>query len=202
MWELLGYRESKPIVLPASDSADDDVSGPSQSTTPTNRSLPNTVSNGPPPFIKAKLQMNNEVVVFLLTAELTYSKILTEIRSALHRRCLSAENITADNPIQLTGPMGLQELIFDDEDLDNALDKLQDAIDLEMDVRESGAAAILQHEECLPSYSGSMSETVSNIPEKERRGSYVDLLEDFALRTTYNELFENGGIICLEIGLW
>jgi len=202
LWELLGYREGQPIAPHDGDStADDDMPEASPPTASTDHNPPVSPLSGPPPFVKAKLQMDNEFVVFLLPVELTYSKILTEIRSALHRRCFSAENIAADNPIQLTGPMGLQELIFNDEDLDNALDKFQDAIDLEKDVAESGAAAILQHEECLPSYSGSMSETVSNTPEKQRRTS-VDLLEDFSLRTTYDALFENGGVICLEIGLW
>ena len=139
------------------------------------------------------------MIVFLFPIELTYSAFIEEIRSAFFRCCLSCENITSSTPIQLSGPMGKQTLIFNEGDLIEALDEFQDAIDLEESVRNLGAAEILHHSETLPSY----EETdASRAVEQELRRSSVGVSENLTLQSTYEDLFKDGGIVDVQLSLW
>lgn len=154
LWDLLSYRESSIRTLPDS----------------------------PPPFIKAKIRVVAESITFLLPTEVTFSMIIEETIAAFSRRCLSAKNITLENAIQLTGPMCFQTLIFGDEELDDALDALQDAIELEQQVTRSRALDILQPLDDCPPY----SELDDAAKTPTERHSSVDILADFSLRTTYD----------------
>lgn len=139
-----------------------------------------------------------ESITFLLPTEVTFSMIIEETIAAFARRCLSAKNITLESAIQLTGPMCFQTLIFGDQELDDALDALQDAIELEQQVTRSRALDILQPLDDCPAYS-ELDDTAKT--PTERRSS-VDMLADFSLRTMYDELYQDGGIIDMEIALW
>jgi hypothetical protein len=168
LWDLLSYRESSISALPTS----------------------------PPPFLKAKIRAMTESLTFLLPTQVTFSMIIKEAIAAFARRCLSAKNITLGSAIQLTGPLCFQTLIFGDEQLDDALHTLQDAIELEQQVTRSCALDILQPLETCPPYSELDDETKTST---ERRSS-VDVLADFSLRPTYED--RDGGVIDLEIARW
>lgn len=160
----------------------------------------NTAST--PPYIKAVLRLKDEFITFLLPSDLTFDKIIQHTRLALCRRCYSAETVSQENPIQLCGPMGLKEVLCNEDDMDEVLDKFQDVFDLQEGVKASGSPGILQRDESLPSYDAASTSISSSVHERVRRRSSVDLLEDFGLRDTYEELFLDGGIISLELNLW
>lgn len=163
---------------------------------------PSFDNSSPPPYIKAILHLKDQLITFLLPADLTFITILEHTRLALNRRCYSAETISDQNPIQLCGPMGLKEIICNEDDMDEVLDKFQDVFDLQQ-VKVSGSPDILKQDELPPSYDvAGTSATSDIIRDRGRRRSSVDLLEDFELRDTDEELFLEGGIISLEISLW
>jgi hypothetical protein len=161
------------------------------------------VKNGPPPFIKACIRLSDETLVFLLSTELSYSKLIEEAKSAFYRNCLSAENITSETPVLLTGPMNLQKLVFNDAELDDALDDFQEAFELQQAVNDAGAIEILQSPEECPPYDPLEDWVIVPRPtEGETPSDEVDIFEGFHLRTTHEGLFQNNGIIDMEISLW
>lgn len=99
--------------------------------------------------------------------------------------------------------MGLKEVICNEEDVGEVLDKFQDVFDLEQELKVSRSPDILKQDELPPSYGIAGTSVGSNtIHDRGRRRSSVDLLEDFDLWDTYEQLLLDGGIITLEISLW
>jgi hypothetical protein len=81
--------------------------------------------------------------------------------------------------------------------LDEALDALGEALELEKVILASRAAEILQAPEELPSYYLSNPDDVPETP-----GTSAESLRNFSLEMIYDDLFKDGGVIDLQIGLW
>ena len=200
LWELLVFREADDGPRkPSSDTETEELERDPYDSPPP----PSFDNSSTPPYIKATLHLKDEFITFLLPADLTFATILEHTRFALNRRCYSAETISDQNPIQLSGPMGLKEIICNEDDMDRVLDKLQDAFDLQQEIKISGSPDILQQDQLPPSYNVTGISAASNTSQGgARRRSSVDLLEDLELRDMDEELFLEGAIITLDISLW
>jgi hypothetical protein len=202
LWQLLVFREAVDAPHHKPCDSDLEIVEPDPYDSPPSSPPPFFNFESTPPYIKAILHLNDELVTFLLPSDLTFSKIIEHTRFALHRRCYSAATISEQNPVQLCGPMGLKEVICSEEDIDEVLDKFQDVFDLQQEVKASGSPEIIQRDDLPPSYDVSSTSAVTPVHDRGRRCCSVEMLEDFGLRDTYEELFLDEGIISLEISLW
>lgn len=125
-------------------------------------------------------------IVFTLPIDLTYQRLVNDIRFAFSRRGLSVTNITIDTPFTLLGPLGLEVLISDDEELLEAMDEFQDAFD--------GAHATVSSE--ILKASG-----ITSVRRSEK-AILLDIPTDFVIRDIWTELFRESQTIDVELGLW
>jgi hypothetical protein len=95
--------------------------------------------------------------------------------------------------------MGKEALVSSDEELMDALDEFQDAIDSEDPVRNADVSRdTLFESEISPPY----EPTTSPTSRPERRRFSITISDNFALQTIYEELFANGEAVNVELGLW
>jgi hypothetical protein len=97
-----------------------------------------------------------------------------------------------NNPIKLTGPTGLIVTVRNDEELLEALDQFQDAVDTaETAVRLESYNTELER---CPTY----EDTISTDPVVTSNSSLLDIPEGFQFR----DGIQAGDVIDVELGLW
>lgn len=152
-------------------------------------------SEDTPPFIRASVRVLDKSIVFLLPSDFRHTTLVLGIKSALSRRCFSSENIDFDNPIRLTGPTGLVVTVRNDEELLEALDQFQDAVDMaEASVRFESSNIGLER---CPAY----EDTISTDPALPSNSPSLDIPEDFQFRD-FRDGIQGVDVIDVELGLW
>ena len=152
-------------------------------------------SEDTPPFIRASLRLVEGSIVFLLPSDFSYPTLILAIKSALSRICFSSENIDFDHVIQLTGPTGLVIMVANEEELLEALDQFQEAVEMaETNIRFESYSTELER---CPAY----EDTIPTGPASASNHASLDIPEDFQFRDFYNDL-QGSGAINVELGLW
>ena len=160
----------------------------------------NTVPE-PPPFIKASVQVMETSIPFLLPTESTFFTLIERVRSAFCRHCLSVENITETSPVQVTGPIGIQALVFNDQELGDVLDEFLERVELQQIVMASNDLSILQPPEELWSYEIIDFDELTTIPQVSCTSPDKND-DDFKFQPTYEDLYRDSGVIDIELSMW